>query len=72
MNSQPKSSFVLKHRHLLGIEGLSAADITGLLDLGEGHVAVNVGFARAQQVQVWTVDDQNMFCHSQFLCSPVE
>jgi len=28
-----KSTFVLGHRHLLGIEGLSAADITGLLDL---------------------------------------
>jgi aspartate carbamoyltransferase catalytic subunit len=27
-----KSTFVLGHRHLLGIEGLSADDITGLLD----------------------------------------
>ncbi len=41
MNSPPKSSFVLSHRHLLGIEGLSAADITGLLDLGEEFVALN-------------------------------
>src|SRR5215469_16169867 len=33
MTSPSKSTFVLGHRHLLGIEGLSAADITGLLDL---------------------------------------
>lgn len=36
-----KSSFVLRHRHLLGIEGLSAADITGLLDLAEEYVELN-------------------------------
>ncbi|MDO9413098.1 MAG: aspartate carbamoyltransferase catalytic subunit [Pseudolabrys sp.] len=41
MTTQPKSSFVLSHRHLLGIEGLSAADITGLLDLGEEFVTLN-------------------------------
>ncbi|MBS0245898.1 MAG: aspartate carbamoyltransferase catalytic subunit [Proteobacteria bacterium] len=41
MTSTPKSSFVLSHRHLLGIEGLSAAEITGLLDLGEEFVALN-------------------------------
>jgi aspartate carbamoyltransferase catalytic subunit len=41
MTSPPKSSFVLNHRHLLGIEGLSAADITGLLDLGEEFVTLN-------------------------------
>lgn len=41
MTNSPKSSFVLSHRHLLGIEGLSAADITGLLDLGEEFVALN-------------------------------
>jgi len=41
MTISPKSSFVLSHRHLLGIEGLSAADITGLLDLGEEFVALN-------------------------------
>jgi len=41
MTSTPKSSFVLSRRHLLGIEGLSAADITGLLDLGEEFVALN-------------------------------
>ena len=29
------------HRHLLGIEGLSAAEITGLLDLAEGAVEVS-------------------------------
>src|SRR5258708_38962363 len=32
---------VLGHRHLLGIEGLSAADITGLLDLSEEYVELN-------------------------------
>jgi len=36
-----KSSFVLDRKHLLGIEGLSAADITGLLDLAEEFVALN-------------------------------
>ncbi|MCO5131283.1 MAG: aspartate carbamoyltransferase catalytic subunit [Xanthobacteraceae bacterium] len=36
-----KSSFVLRHRHLLGIEGLSPADITGLLDLAEEYVELN-------------------------------
>jgi len=41
MTSASKSSFVLGHRHLLGIEGLSAADITGLLDLSEEYVELN-------------------------------
>ena len=36
-----KSTFVLGHRHLLGIEGLSAADIAGLLDLSEEYVELN-------------------------------
>src|SRR4051794_41186575 len=36
-----KSTFVLGHRHLLGIEGLSADDITGLLDLSEEYVELN-------------------------------
>jgi aspartate carbamoyltransferase catalytic subunit len=41
MNIATKSSFVLSHRHLLGIEGLSAGDITGLLDLAEEYVELN-------------------------------
>ncbi len=41
MASAPKSSFVLGHRHLLGIEGLSVAEITGLLDLSEEFVELN-------------------------------
>jgi aspartate carbamoyltransferase catalytic subunit len=41
MAPAPKSSFVLSQRHLLGIEGLSPADITGLLDLAEEHVELN-------------------------------
>lgn len=41
MTLASKSSFVLGHRHLLGIEGLSAADITGLLDLAEEFVLLN-------------------------------
>eukprot|EP01035_Chromulina_nebulosa_P061452 gene61452-84061_t len=41
MTLATKSSFVLGHRHLLGIEGLSAADITGLLDLSEEYVELN-------------------------------
>src|SRR6188768_1874685 len=41
MTSAPKSSFVFAHRHLLGIEGLKAAEITGLLDLSEEYVELN-------------------------------
>src|SRR5579872_4136672 len=41
MTTASKSTFVLGHRHLLGIEGLSAADITGLLDLSEEYVELN-------------------------------
>jgi aspartate carbamoyltransferase catalytic subunit len=41
MNIAPKSSFVLSRRHLLGIEGLSHADIVGLLDLAEEFVDLN-------------------------------
>jgi aspartate carbamoyltransferase catalytic subunit len=41
MNIATKSSFVLSHRHLLGIEGLSAGDIIGLLDLAEEYVELN-------------------------------
>ncbi len=41
MNIAPKSSFVLSRRHLLGIEGLSADEIVGLLDLAEEFVELN-------------------------------
>src|ERR1700719_1170672 len=41
MNIAPKTSFVLRQRHLLGIEGLSSEDIAGLLDLAEEFVALN-------------------------------
>jgi aspartate carbamoyltransferase catalytic subunit len=41
MNIAQKSTFVLSHRHLLGIEGLSVEEITGLLDLAEEFVALN-------------------------------
>src|SRR6476469_3681263 len=41
MTPASKSTFVLGHRHLLGIEGLSAEDITGLLDLSEEYVELN-------------------------------
>jgi aspartate carbamoyltransferase catalytic subunit len=41
MNIAPKTSFVLNRRHLLGIEGLSREEITGLLDLGEEFVDLN-------------------------------
>ncbi len=39
MNTDP--SFVFSRRHLLGTEGLSPGDITGLLDLAETYVAQN-------------------------------
>jgi aspartate carbamoyltransferase catalytic subunit len=41
MNIAPKSTFVLSRRHLLGIDGLSADEITGLLDLAEEFVDLN-------------------------------
>ncbi len=41
MNVAAKSSFVLGRRHLLGIEGLSYREITGLLDLAEEFVSLN-------------------------------
>jgi aspartate carbamoyltransferase catalytic subunit len=41
MNIAQKSSFVLSHRHLLGIEGLSRDEIVGLLDLAEEFVELN-------------------------------
>ena len=41
MNIAPKTSFILSHRHLLGIEGLSPEDINGLLDLAEEYVQLN-------------------------------
>jgi aspartate carbamoyltransferase catalytic subunit len=41
MNIAPKSTFVLSRRHLLGIEGLSPDEITGLLDLAEEFVELN-------------------------------
>ena len=37
----PSDTQVWPHRHLLGIEGLSAAEITAVLDLAEGYVAQN-------------------------------
>src|ERR1041385_6821256 len=41
MNIAPRPSFVLNRRHLLGIEGLSREEITGLLDLAEEFVDLN-------------------------------
>jgi aspartate carbamoyltransferase catalytic subunit len=41
MNIATTSSFVLNRRHLLGIEGLSREEITGLLDLSEEFVDLN-------------------------------
>ncbi len=41
MNMTSKSSFVLNRRHLLGIEGLSRAEIVGLLDLAGEFVELN-------------------------------
>ena len=41
MNIATKSAFVLGHRHLLGSEGLSRAEIIGLLDLAKELVELN-------------------------------
>ena len=55
MTPASKSTFVLGHRHLLGIEGLSAADITGLLDLSEEYVELNrqVDKKRTRAIASW-------------------
>ena len=37
----PPPAVIFPHRHLLGIEGLGAAEITALLDLAEDEVAVS-------------------------------
>jgi aspartate carbamoyltransferase catalytic subunit len=39
--SDPRESLGFQHRHLLGIEGLSVAEIDFLLDLADGYVEVN-------------------------------
>src|SRR4030088_2483779 len=52
MTPASKSTFVLGHRHLLGIEGLSAADITGLLDLSEEYVELNRQVDRSEERRV--------------------
>ena len=41
MNIAPRPSFVLNRRHLLGMEGLSREEVTGLLDLAEEFVDLN-------------------------------
>lgn len=41
MNAAPPIGFEFPHRHLLGIEGLSAQEITGLLDLADRYVGHN-------------------------------
>src|SRR6476469_7491079 len=41
MNIAAKNPFVLHRRHLLGIEGLSPDEISGLLDLAEEFVDLN-------------------------------
>src|SRR5258707_8442678 len=39
--AKPSVAITFPHRHLLGIEGLTASDIVGLLDLAEEAVTVN-------------------------------
>src|SRR5499425_2047936 len=41
MTIAPKPSFVLNQRHLLGIDGLSPVEVTGLLDLAEEFAELN-------------------------------
>jgi aspartate carbamoyltransferase catalytic subunit len=41
MDARSNSAFALGQKHLLGIEGLSAEDINGLLDLSDEFVAIN-------------------------------
>jgi aspartate carbamoyltransferase catalytic subunit len=46
MTLAPHAAFSYSKRHLLGIEGLSAADITGLLDMAEVEVALGRQLAK--------------------------
>ncbi|MBK3775188.1 aspartate carbamoyltransferase catalytic subunit [Azospirillum sp. YIM DDC1] len=41
MTGSPHSTTVFPHRHLLGIEGLTAGEITTILDLADGYVEQN-------------------------------
>ena len=51
MNSlEPRSQPILKGQHLLGIESLSAAEITALLDLGGRYVELNRQIEKKQAV----------------------
>lgn len=45
-----KSDFTFPHRHLLGIEGLSHEDISGLLDLADDAAELNRQIAKKQDV----------------------
>ena len=42
--------FIFPHRHLLGIEGLSPADITGLLDLADDAAELNRQVAKKRDI----------------------
>ncbi len=50
MTLAPPAAFSYSHRHLLGIEGLSASDITGLLDMAEVEVALGRQLAKKKDV----------------------
>ncbi|WP_448208108.1 aspartate carbamoyltransferase catalytic subunit [Azospirillum sp. sgz302134] len=41
MTGSPHTSTIFPHRHLLGIEGLTAGEITTILDLADGYVEQN-------------------------------
>jgi aspartate carbamoyltransferase catalytic subunit len=47
---EPRSASILKGQHLLGIESLSAAEITALLDLGGRYVELNRQIEKKQAV----------------------
>jgi aspartate carbamoyltransferase catalytic subunit len=47
---EPRPVSILKGQHLLGIEGLSAAEITALLDLGARYVELNRQIEKKQAV----------------------
>ena len=46
----PDETPILLSRHLLGIEGVSVAEITALLDLAEGYVRLNRAAAKKQSL----------------------
>ncbi len=53
----------LEGREVDGGGERGAVGFEGGLERSEGGVAVDVGFAEAEEVEVWAVDHEDVFCH---------